>query len=134
VSSHEFLPIDENLPYVYKNFYTLNGKIVTYHKVTDIQAQDIEDNVKKALFKKYNARNVDFGQSIDYDDIISTIQNADTRIKTVILSEPEYELRYTTFNDLDGSYTSSKSLMDVLDEGTPLMLKLLARMILSGNV
>ena len=134
VSSHEFLPIDENLPYVYKNFYTLNGKIVTYHKVTDVQAQDIEDNVKKALFKKYNARNVDFGQPIDYDDIISTIQNADTRIKTVILSEPEYELRYTTFNDLDGSYTSSKSLMEVLDEGTPLILKLLARMILSGNV
>lgn len=135
VSSHEFLLIDENLPYVYKNFYTLNGKIVTYHKVTDVQAQDIEDNVKKALFKKYNARNVDFGQPVDYDDIISTIQNADTRIKTVILSEPEYELRYTTFNDLDGSYTSSKSLMEVLDEGdTPLMLKLLARMILSGNV
>ena len=135
VYSHDFLDtlsIDQNLPYIYKNFYTLRGKLITYYKVTEEQAEEIEKNVKQALFKRYNARNVDFGQPVDYDDIVKTIQNADTRIKTIILNEPEYEFRYMLVNDNSGSYSTSKSFDS--DASKALFEKILAKMVLSGFV
>lgn len=142
VYSHDFMDteaIDDYMPYIYKNFYTLRGKLITYYKVTEEQAEEIEKNVKQALFKRYNARNVDFGQPVDYDDIVNTIQNSDTRIKTVILNEPEYEFRYMPKGAEGGSYSESKAFVNNGnqnddDNGEALFKKILAKMILSGFV
>lgn len=129
VSSHDYIDQEVANPYIYKNFYTLVGKVHTYYKVTEAQAEEIEENIKIALYKRYNARNVEFGQPVNYDDVLQTIQQADTRIKTVLLAEPEYKLRYTTLQDNSGDFSSSHPI----DDGG-LILKLLARMILAGNV
>ena len=132
-SSHDYLPYDMNGNnyHIFKNFYTLLGRVHTNYKVTKTQAEEIEKNIKVALYKKFNARNVAFGQPINYDDIISTIEGADTRIKMVVLTEPQYELRYNTINDIVGDYDHSYSIRDYEKNNA---IKLLAKMVLSGNV
>ena len=131
------------LPFIFKNFYTLTGKVVTYYKVTEDEAEDIEDNIKLALFKKYNARNVEFGQPVIYEELVETIQKADTRIKTLILNEPEYNLYYMKGSDVIGSIESAIPLpiTDGEDKNgvTPaftkaLLTNLLIKMIVGGHV
>lgn len=132
------------MPYIFKNFYTLTGKVITYYKVTEDEAEEIENNIKLALFKEYNARNVSFGEKIQYDDIVRVIENADTRIKTLILNEPEYNLKYMAGNDYIGSVDSAISLpIDTPDKiiqqtdqkfTQRLMYELLLKMIVSGHV
>ena len=114
--------------YIYKNFYKISGNISTYDKVSTTEATEIKNNVMAALYEKYNARNIDFGIEIPFDDIVSTIENADTRIKYVVLNQPEYTLRYMLSDDFTGSFDSSRGLsVDDLET-------LLAKMILSGSV
>lgn len=131
------------LPFIFKNFYTLTGKVVTYYKVTEDEAEDIEDNIKLALFKKYNARNVEFGQPVIYEELVETIQKADTRIKTLILNEPEYNLYYMKGSDVIGSIesaiplpiTSAKEINGVTPAFTKALLTdLLIKMIVGGHV
>ena len=132
------------IPYIFKNFYTLNGKVITYYKVTEDEAKEIEDNIRLALFRDYNARKVSFGQKIKYEDLVKTIEQADTRIKTLILNEPEYELKYMSGNDYVGSADSaiplpidsdSKSIQGTNRSFTQrLLYELLLKMIVSGHV
>ena len=137
--NHEYIETNPVSPivYLYKAFYRLQGKVITTYKVTEEQARDIENKIRLALFKKYNARNVNFGQPVNYDDIIKTIQDADTRIKTVVLADPEYFLRYMTSNDNEGTLKKSKGFFDDIDYNStslPILVKFLAKMILAGNV
>jgi hypothetical protein len=59
ISGSEY--VDEKVPYIFKNFYTLTGKVATYNKVSDKEADEIEENIQAALYKAFNARNVEFG-------------------------------------------------------------------------
>ena len=54
-----------------------------------------------------------------------------------MLSDPEYELRYMTYNDKNGKFENSSSLFQVDNTSggvNCLALRLLAKMILAGNV
>ena len=130
--SHEYFNVIGNTysdkPFIFKNFYKLVGNIITYYKVSSTEATEIENNIKLALMQTYNARGVNFGEPIIYDDLITTIQSADTRIKTVILNEPEYELKYITNDDFVGDYTHSKEF------NIELKKEYLAKLVASGNV
>lgn len=114
--------------YICKNLYKLNGKIFTYYKISKAEKTQIEDNIKNALYKTFNARQVNFGESISYDKIISTIQNADSRIKTVALDLPEYTLNYMT-----GARESSNIVPIDSEHAQTYNCVLLAKMILSGH-
>ena len=129
--SHEYFDIaniGEDQPFILKNFYKLIGSVITYYKVSETEAKEIENNIKLALMTQYNARNVNFGEPVIYEDLINTIQNSDTRIKTVVLNEPTYELRYMKYTDEVGDYNSSIELSDELKQ------EFLARLVASGNV
>lgn len=114
--------------FIYKNFYKLTGTVSTYYKVSSTEAEQIENNIRTAIIDRYNASELNFGEAIPFDDIVQTIQNADTRIKYVMLNEPEYTFRYMLANDYTGSFSSSFSL------NKSDYLSILAKMILSGNV
>lgn len=114
--------------FIYKNFYKLTGTVSTYYKVSSTEAEQIENNIRTAIIDRYNASELNFGEAIPFDDIVQTIQNADTRIKYVMLNEPEYTFRYMLANDYTGSFSSSFSL------NSSDYLSILAKMILSGNV
>ena len=85
---HDWLTTQGYLPFLYKNLYRLDGKLLTYSKVTEKEATDIEKNVQVALYKNFHSAKLEFGVEIDYEDLVDVIKNSDTRIKTVMLDEP----------------------------------------------
>lgn len=87
--SHIYKQYKEGDIYTIKNYYALDCVISTTYKVNKLEQADILKNVRLALAKKYSARDVNFGYEIVYDDLIKTIQDADSRIKLVTLYEPE---------------------------------------------
>jgi hypothetical protein len=71
-----------------KNYLRLNAKITTMTKVDKIEWQVILDNIKAAIYKAFNLRQLDFSEEIPFDDILDVIQKADANIKNVALEEP----------------------------------------------
>lgn len=121
-------PENRAIPYIYKNIYKLTGTVSTYYKVSSTDATEIENNIRTALYRKFNARNIDFGVEIEYDDIVDTIVGADSRIKYVNLNQPEYVFRVMMSNDLIGSAENSRVL-------TPTQqVDILCKMITAGNI
>lgn len=127
---HDYIdthPANDPIPYIYKNQYTLQGTVYTYNKVTESEAKAIEDNIQKALFNNFNAREVDFGYDVEYNHLVDVITKADSRIRLVALNQPEYNL---TLMKSDGEIDSNdnQSLNDDAKKG------LLTKMISKGNV
>ena len=127
---HEYIDTtpQDPIPYVYKNYYKLTGTVSTYNKVSETEASEIELNIKSALFKKFNARNVNFGVEVEYDDLIDTIRNADSRIKYVVLNQPEYEVRIMYSDDFEGTFSASKNLTEAEQ------LDIVSKMVANGTI
>jgi len=109
-----------------QNICVLTGNITTFYKVSRSEAGDIEKNVLQALYKNYNSREIDFGKELDYNDLIETIKNADSRIRNVALNIPSYEPTLIKNNAL-GNVPLYSDKTDAINDET------LAKMILSGK-
>ena len=53
-----------------KNYLRLKAKITTVKKVTKLEEQDILNNIYKAIYKSFNARQLDFGEEIPYESVV----------------------------------------------------------------
>lgn len=116
------------------NLCALKGSLTTYYKVSQKEANEIQDNVIKALVTNYNSRAIDFGNALDYNDLIDTIKSADDRIRTISLDMPNYEpiLKYS---DSNGNIEPMSLYVDNDEkDATKQNNDTLAKMILSGNV
>lgn len=87
--SHELVNPGNNETHHIENRYKLKVNISTNYKVNMVEESSILTNVKNALYDNFNARQVDFGEEIPYDSILEVIRNADSRIKNVVLDDPE---------------------------------------------
>ena len=75
-----------------------------------MKKKSILENIYTSLYKNFNMREVDFGEEIAFDTILSVIQNADARIKNVSLEEPEISTYiYTKSTNTDELLLSKKS-------------------------
>ena len=90
------------------NYLRLNALIATSTKVSEIEANSILQNVKVALVNEFNLRNLDFGEEIPFDSILSVIENADTRIKVVSLQEPTVLTTYSIKEHTSNGVTSKE--------------------------
>lgn len=97
-------------PFIFKNLVSLDGKVLTYQKVTVKEAEEIQKKIKNHLYNIYQARNVDFGKELDYNDLVDEIKNADDRIKTVVLDYPKYNIHYMDSNNKLVSLSDSSAL------------------------
>ena len=81
-----------------------------------------------SLFK-YNSREIDFGNELDYSELLETIKEADSRIKSVSLNIPTYE---PILNCVESNEIVNKPLYsnDNINENN----KTVAKMVLSGKV
>jgi hypothetical protein len=86
--AHEFVTPKYGDVVAINNYLRLNALIATSNKVSEIEAESILQNIKVALINEFNMRNLDFGEEIPFDSILSIIENADSRIKIVSLQEP----------------------------------------------
>ena len=99
----------KNYPYLYKNMYSLDCRISTTHKVNGTEQLEILTNVRRALYDNFNARKVEYGTPIEFDDLLDVIEEADTRIKNVSLDEPEVSTQVelwdgTVAHNVDAQY------------------------------
>lgn len=68
--------------------YTLRVNISTKYKVNPPEQIAILKNVQNALYENFNARKLEFGEEIPYDEIVKVIEGADERIKLAIVDDP----------------------------------------------
>lgn len=118
---HDFKNLASDNPFIYKNYYGLRGKVTTVNKVSPTEAVDIREKIRLALLNRYSSRNVIIGQGVDYDDVVSTIQAADSRVKNVLLDDIGYETRLMTVGGAESVIPSSDIIKySVLSGSTPL--------------
>jgi hypothetical protein len=77
----------------FKNKYPIVCRIVPQYVLDDSQKQAVKYNIITALYKALNAKELNFGDEIEYDLVKQTIYNSDSRIKDVNLND----LVYTTY-------------------------------------
>ena len=87
---HDFVPQDYDKIILLKNKYPLIIKIVPQYKLTDIQTQEVKENILVALVKALNSQKVNFGESPEYEFVYKTIQDSDPRIKATVLDTFTY--------------------------------------------
>lgn len=96
--SYEYqYPSEDDIALI-KILYNLDVKITTTYKVNVAEQLDIKKNVIEALRQKFFSRNIDYGYEIPYDTIYNCIMDADDRIKSIILKEPELGVSYIENN------------------------------------
>ena len=124
--------------FILKNYYKLNAKISTTYRVDNYEIADIKKNINIALYDKFNARKVEFGKDLAYDEILKTIETADSRIKSVSLDEPEVYTKYMLPNNEE--FLLSNSIEDTTEgENNKLKSKeayqrLVAKNVLAGRL
>lgn len=124
--SHDYYTLGDNDLFALKNYLKLRANISTTYKVNSYERKDILSNVVLALIKRFNARNVDYGYEIPYDDILDTIEQADSRISSVSLAEPSLTTNVMKANGKEVPLLSS--------DGLDFLLTILAHNIMQGKV
>lgn len=85
------------------NYLKLNAIIGTTSKVTEEEGSLLKEKIKIALANAFNMRELDFGEEIPFDSILSVIKNADSRISVVSLAEPALYTTFSVLEDFDKS-------------------------------
>ena len=101
---HDYKDIETDKICYLINSFPLGIRVIPHSKVTALQARDIVANVVTALFKNFNAREVNFGEAASYDKIYSTILSADPLIKTVVLDDIVYDTHACYFEKVGNDY------------------------------
>ena len=114
-----------------KNYLQLKARVTTSKKVTLIEEKEILENIYKAIYANFNARQIELGEEIPYETIVAVLKNADYRIKDISLDEPslrtKFRLQDKTEEDLSDGNSSS-------DRANELYNKLVRRNILAGRI
>lgn len=132
--SHEIITPEDSEIACIKNYLKLNARITTTYKVNAIEEESILKNIYTNIYKNFNMRQMDFGEDIPYDSILSCIEEADERIKNVSLDEP---IIYTKFMLVDGNEydcTSAGISAETSKSVKKAYNKLLLRNVLAGRV
>ena len=86
------------------------------------------------MAKNFNARNVDYGSEIPYENILKVIQNADSRIQYVSLAEPELSTSLVLGNGTEENIFDYSLVDDQLTGGLKDYLSIIAKNVLAGKV
>lgn len=95
---HNFAPYLGDKILLIKNKYFIDAKVIPQYKVTSLQANDIKDSIRKALYNTLNSKVLKFGEAIPYDVVYDAIINSDPRIKALVLQDIEYHT-YASYYD-----------------------------------
>ena len=71
--------------------YDLNGQIYLQTAVSNEEASEISTKVYSQLLQSLNSREMEWGDSVNYGEVVDTIKNADNRIQYVALDAIEYK-------------------------------------------
>lgn len=94
-----------------KNYLKLKAIITPTAKVNAVEQTSILTAIKTAIFKQFNLRQLDFGESIPFDSILECIKTADERIKNVSLEEPALYTKFLLSNGYE--YDNACAVLDL---------------------
>ena len=78
--------------------YSLKGDIYLQKTVSQDEADEIFEKIKLAIYSNFNARELTFGQPIDYGTAVEVIKGADPRIQYVALQPIDYKINDDSLN------------------------------------
>lgn len=117
-------PTDSDV-YCFKNYAPLNVLITPYSKVTEVEKNEILDNIRRAISENFNPRRLEFGVKLDVEDIEKVIVASDSRVRRVDILPIEY--RSVAMK------TSGIKVTETPVEGD-ILLDLVAKNILAGRI
>lgn len=123
-----------------QNYYELTATVNTTAKVNVLEQADIVSNIQTALVKEFNARKLNFGHEIPYDELLLVMEKADARIKSVSLQEPVQTPKIIT-RTIDGENYSESAAQDLHtynasglpDDDTEMFKFIVAKNVLGGR-
>ena len=89
-SQHDFKDIEKGKICLLKNVAEIRLTIFPTISLTTLQKEDVVNQVKNSIYLKYNARELQFGEEINYDDLFTNILNSSNLIKNISLNQIQY--------------------------------------------
>lgn len=131
--NHNFTDLENGQVYCFKNYTPLNVDIVPYNKVSKYERNEIINNIRKAISDNFNASKVEFGEELNYDTVKKVIEEADSRINYVRLSDFNYHTKAMLKNSGDHLNAREIELTDSYD-GSTLLVDLAAKNVIAGRL
>ena len=135
--SHNIISPDGDELACIKNYFNLSAKVTTTRKVNAIEQAEILGNIYTKLYENFNMHKVDFGEEIPYDSILEVMENADTRIKSINLEDPELETKFCTVSGGEYAAATSETVGTITAEqkvGNTYYNKLVLNNVLAGRI
>lgn len=93
-----------DLPYMFVNKYPIVCTIYPQYTLTEVQKNQLKENVLNSVYNAFAAKNVKFGEEVDYNKMYDTILKSDSRIKQIFLDEFTYQTYAIYFDSVTNSY------------------------------
>lgn len=104
IVQHDFQPLLGSKVCMFKNKYPLVCRIIPQYQLNATQTSEVQKNIFSALYKYFNAKSIDFGNEINYDDVYDIISKADSRIKAVAMNDITYTTYAVYFDEAAGTF------------------------------
>lgn len=101
---------------------TLNGYIMA-NITSKSQANEILKNIIAKLKSEYKADKLTFGKALNYGELVSNIYDSDSRIMSVSLQEPQYQVKKVYIDEEGLEKTESLTEADKLNIATEAVLE-----------
>jgi hypothetical protein len=79
-----------------KAYFQLSARFTTTERVSSLEAIEISNTAHRALYSEFNLRNISFGETLPFNQILATLLNSHAKIKNVVLDEPKIYLAVCT--------------------------------------
>ena len=100
--------------------YDISGQIYLQKIVSASEALEIKQAVDLAIYRNFNSRELNFGESINYPKLVETVKNADPRIQYAAINAIEYkepDFTNSVFTTLSPDY--DVTTRSILNGSTP---------------
>ena len=87
---HDFVDIESEKICLLKNVAEISLTVFPTITLTKIQKENVINDIKNSIYVKYNARKLNFGEEINYDDLFTNILTSNNLIKNISLNQIQY--------------------------------------------
>lgn len=127
--------------YYFKIKTPLDIQVTTYEKINDKDVfESIKANIFRAITENFNSSMIEFGDSLDLDEVYYVILNSDSRIKNIYISQRDEDTQTVGvvskeigISDLDIDGTEYYGYYEI-DSKPSLLLDLVSKNVLAGRL
>ena len=127
--------------YYFKIKTPLDIQVTTYEKISDKDVfESIKANIFRAITENFNSSMIEFGDSLDLDEVYYVILNSDSRIKNIYISQRDEDTqtvgvvsKESGVSDLDIDGTEPYGYYEI-DPKPSLLLDLVSKNVLAGRL